>query len=115
MASSPGVGPGLVYGLRAHGPYTPDRGHRFNAHKLLLDPWAREIVGRFAWHTGHYGFEIGHPAGSRSFDARDNALYALKARVAAAAAAAGARLVQRTAPCASTTSLSTRCTSRASA
>ncbi len=77
-----GVGPGLVYGLRAHGPYTPDRGHRFNDHKLLLDPWAREIVGHFAWHTGHYGFEIGHPAGSRSFDARDNALYALKARVA---------------------------------
>ena len=40
-----GVGPGLVYGLRAHGPYAPERGHRFNPHKLLLDPWAREIVG----------------------------------------------------------------------
>ena len=44
-----GVGPGLVYGLRAHGPYAPERGHRFNAHKLLLDPWAREIVGHLNW------------------------------------------------------------------
>ncbi|MBN8489164.1 MAG: glycogen debranching enzyme GlgX, partial [Burkholderiales bacterium] len=43
----PGVGPGLVYGLRAHGPYQPEQGHRFNPHKLLLDPCAREIVGHF--------------------------------------------------------------------
>ena len=78
-----GVGPGLIYGLRAHGPYAPERGHRFNAHKLLLDPWAREIVGRFAWRAEHHGYEIGHPDGSRSFDKRDNALQALKARVAA--------------------------------
>ncbi|MDT8262486.1 glycogen debranching enzyme GlgX, partial [Roseomonas sp. DSM 102946] len=33
----PGAQPGLVYGLRAHGPYEPRRGHRFNPHKLLLD------------------------------------------------------------------------------
>ncbi|HET9820905.1 MAG TPA: glycogen debranching protein GlgX [Burkholderiaceae bacterium] len=78
-----GVGPGLVYGLRAHGPYAPERGHRFNPHKLLLDPWAREIVGRFAWRPEHHGYELGHPEGTRSFDTRDNALGALKARVAA--------------------------------
>ena len=78
----PGVGPGLVYGLRAHGPYAPERGHRFNPHKLLLDPWAREIVGHFAWRSDHYGYGVGHPDGSRSFDVRDNALHALKARVA---------------------------------
>ena len=77
-----GVGPGLVYGLRAHGPYAPERGHRFNPHKLLLDPWAREIVGHFAWRAEHHGYEVGHPEGSRSFDTRDNALHALKARVA---------------------------------
>jgi glycogen operon protein len=77
-----GVGPGLVYGLRAHGPYAPERGHRFNPHKLLLDPWAREIVGRFSWHAEHRGYELGHPDGSRSFDVRDNATHALKARVA---------------------------------
>ena len=77
-----GVGPGLIYGLRAHGSYVPEHGHRFNAHKLLLDPWAREIVGHFSWRAEHHGYEVGHPEGSRSFDARDNALHALKARVA---------------------------------
>ena len=79
-----GVGPGLVYGLRAHGPYAPERGHRFNPHKLLLDPWAREIVGHHAWRAEHYGYEVGHPDGNRSFDTRDNAVHALKARVAPA-------------------------------
>ena len=79
----PGVGPGLVYGLRAHGPYRPEEGHRFNPHKLLLDPWAREIVGRFEWRAEHHGYELGHPEGPRSFDRRDNAVQALKARVAA--------------------------------
>jgi isoamylase len=78
----PGVGPGLVYGLRAHGPYEPERGHRFNPHKLLLDPYAREIVGHYAPRAEHHGYEMGHPDGPRSFDARDNALHALKARVA---------------------------------
>ena len=78
----PGVGAGLVYGLRAHGPYEPEAGHRFNAHKLLLDPWAREIVGHLHWHAEHHGYTQGHPEGTRSFDSRDNALSALKARVA---------------------------------
>jgi glycogen operon protein len=67
---------------RAHGRYDPEQGHRFNANKLLLDPWAREIVGHFAWRAEHHGYAPGHPDGSRSFDTRDNALFALKARVA---------------------------------
>ena len=75
------VGAGLVYGLRAHGRYQPENGHRFNPHKLLLDPWAREIVGQFAWAPEHHGYTLGHPDGSRSLDTRDNALHALKARV----------------------------------
>ncbi len=37
----PDVGPGLIYGYRAHGPYEPDAGRRFNPTKLLLDPYAR--------------------------------------------------------------------------
>jgi isoamylase len=80
------VGAGLVYGLRAHGAYAPLEGHRFNANKLLLDPWAREIVGRFSWRAEHHGYELGHPDGARSFDCRDNAVYALKARVASPSA-----------------------------
>lgn len=79
----PGLGAGLVYGLRAYGPYQPEAGHRFNAHKLLLDPYAREIVGHFGWHAEHHGYELGHPDGARSFDRRDNAAQALKARVPA--------------------------------
>ena len=41
----PGVGPGQRYGLRVHGPYAPERGHRFNAAKLLIDPYAKAIDG----------------------------------------------------------------------
>ena len=44
-----GAGAGRVYGLRAHGPWLPQQGHRFNPRKLLLDPYARETVGSFAW------------------------------------------------------------------
>jgi glycogen operon protein len=77
----PGAAPGLVYGLRAHGPYAPTQGQRFNPHKLLLDPYAREIVGRFEWRPEHHGYVLGE--GAHSFDRRDNARTALKARVAA--------------------------------
>jgi len=87
----PGVGPGLVYGLRAYGPYKPEAGQRFNPNKLLLDPYAREIVGHFGWRAEHHGYELGHPDGARSFDTRDNALHALKACVADAPVRAAAR------------------------
>ncbi len=73
-----GAGPGLVYGLRAHGPWRPERGHRFNPHKLLLDPYARELVGRFEWRAEHFGADALHGA---DMDLRDNAAHALKARV----------------------------------
>jgi glycogen debranching enzyme GlgX len=84
----PGVADGLVYGYRAHGPYAPEQGHRFNANKLLLDPYAKEIIGQFGWRAEHHGYELGHPNGARSFDTRDNAAHALKARVPAKATAA---------------------------
>src|SRR5882672_7838520 len=35
------VSPGQLYGYRVHGPYEPEHGHRFNANKLLIDPYAR--------------------------------------------------------------------------
>jgi glycogen operon protein len=84
----PGAGPGLVYGLRADGPHCPDAGHRFNPHKLLLDPHAREIVGRFRWDGAHHDYRIGEGDGLRAWDNRDNAPIALKARVPAPPAAA---------------------------
>jgi isoamylase len=72
---------GLVYGLRAYGDYSPPHGHRFNPNKLLLDPYAREILGKFEWHPEHHGYTLGHVDGPCSFDARDNAKLMLKARV----------------------------------
>jgi glycogen operon protein len=74
----PEAEPGLVYGLRAHGPWRPDQGHRFNPAKLLLDPWAREIVGEFRWVPEHAPTDPGDPLRP---DPRDNAAHALKARV----------------------------------
>ena len=70
--------PGQLYGLRAHGRWWPDRGHRFNPRKLLLDPYAREIVGNFDWGPQHFGHDGDHPLQP---DPRDNAGSALKARV----------------------------------
>ena len=44
----PNARTGLIYGYRAHGPYNPQDGHRFNPHKLLLDPYARQFAGSLA-------------------------------------------------------------------
>jgi glycogen operon protein len=41
--------PGMVYGFRVHGPYEPAAGHRFNPNKLLLDPYAKQLVGDLVW------------------------------------------------------------------
>jgi 4-alpha-glucanotransferase len=69
----PGAGAGLVYGLRAEGPADPDRGLRFNPNKLLLDPYARQVVGQFQWTDAHHDT----PASAKD----DNARYMLKAMV----------------------------------
>jgi glycogen operon protein len=45
----PGCGAGQQYGYRVHGPFDPSDGLRCNPAKLLLDPYAREIVGQFTW------------------------------------------------------------------
>ena len=49
----PGVGPGQRYGYRAHGPYDPETGKRFNAAKLLIDPYAKAIDGAVAWNAAN--------------------------------------------------------------
>jgi glycogen operon protein len=87
----PGAGAGLVYGLRAHGPYAPREGHRFNPNKLLLDPYARELVGSFRWDASVLGYVSGHAEGCDSFDERDSAPFVPKARVPAAPARAADR------------------------
>ncbi len=73
-----GARAGMVYGLRAHGPWRPDKGLRFNPNKLLLDPYAREIIGHFAWTDEQFAADRQFP---RQMDTRDNAATACKARV----------------------------------
>ena len=55
----PGLKPGQRYGYRVHGPYDPANGHRFNASKLLLDPYAKAIEGNIAWGPEMFGYELG--------------------------------------------------------
>lgn len=75
------VSPGQLYGYRVHGPYAPERGHRFNCNKLLLDPYAKRLAGRLVWSDAHFAFRIGSPREDLSFDRRDNARGMLKAVV----------------------------------
>ena len=69
----PEARPGLLYGYRVHGPYKPQEGHRFNPNKLLLDPYAKGIVGNLHWSDAHFGYSVGHPEEDLSFDERDSA------------------------------------------
>ncbi len=69
----PDARPGMLYGYRVSGPYDPARGHRFNNHKLLLDPYAKSLSGRLRWTDAHYGYRIGAQREDLSFDRRDNA------------------------------------------
>ena len=69
----PDAGPGLLYGYRAHGPYQPEAGHRFNPHKLLLDPYARAHFGRVLWSERLFGYRVGSPRGDLAIDRRDDA------------------------------------------
>ncbi len=79
----PDLRPGQLYGYRVYGPYAPERGHRFNHHKLLLDPYARLLHGAVRWHDALYGYRVGDPREDLSFDGRDSARYMPKCVVVA--------------------------------
>ncbi|MEU7647966.1 glycogen debranching protein GlgX [Streptomyces huasconensis] len=64
----PGVMPGQRYGLRAHGPYAPEQGHRCNSAKLLLDPYARAVSGRVDWGEEVYGYHFEDPGRRNDLD-----------------------------------------------
>jgi isoamylase len=76
-----GAKTGLVYGYRVYGPYSPECGHRFNHHKLLLDPYAKALKGTFSWSDRHFAYDVNDPKQDLSFDDRDNADVMLKAIV----------------------------------
>ena len=77
----PDARPGTVYGYRVHGPYEPENGHRFNPHKLVLDPYAKELVGELQWADELFGYRIGDEQADLSFDERDSAPFMPKCRV----------------------------------
>ena len=76
-----GLFPGQLYGLRAHGPYDPAKGQRFNSNKLLVDPYAKRLVGEIQWHPAVMGYQTGTKNGDLSFDSRDSARFVPKASV----------------------------------
>ena len=77
----PEARPGLLYGYRLFGPYEPAKGLRYNPHKLLLDPYAKQIQNDIKWSDSHFSYRIGHRNQDLSFDRRDSAPGMLKAAV----------------------------------
>ncbi len=77
----PDAKPGQLYGYRVHGPSAPQDGHRFNPHKILLDPYAKAIGRDLQWNDAVYGFPRGS-ADADGFDERDSAPFAPLASVA---------------------------------
>jgi glycogen operon protein len=69
----PGVGPGQRYGFRVHGPFEPEAGHRFNASKLLMDPYAKAIEGTVDWGQDAFGYVWADPDEDLSFHESDDA------------------------------------------
>ena len=77
----PDARPDQLYGYRVHGPYRPQDGHRFNPHKLLIDPYAKALHGAIRWNDTHFGYRVGSPREDLSCDRRDNARGMPKCRV----------------------------------
>ncbi len=69
----PGIGPGTLYGFRAHGAYEPESGLRFNPAKLLVDPYSRAISGRVDFGGAVFGYPLGAPEGDLLRCDRDSA------------------------------------------
>jgi len=75
------VRPGQLYGYRVHGPYEPAKGHRFNPHKVLIDPYAKAIGRVPLMKDENFGYKLGDSEADLSFDERDNAASAPLAAV----------------------------------
>src|SRR6195256_2029182 len=77
----PDARPGTVYGYRVHGHYEPANGHRFNPNKLLIDPYAKQLVGELTWDPAVFGYTLDSPDKDLSFDTRDSQAFVPKCRV----------------------------------
>lgn len=69
----PGLQPGQLYGYRVHGPYAPEKGHRFNPNKLLIDPYAKAIAGEIQGNKVLSGYDASHLDTDLSFSTVDSA------------------------------------------
>ncbi len=78
----PGLKAGTLYGYRVYGPYDPERGHRFNANKLLIDPYARELVGNIDWGQAQFAYQMDSVDKDLSFDESDSASSMPKCKLA---------------------------------
>jgi glycogen operon protein len=76
----PDARPGTIYGYRVHGAYEPEHGHRFNPNKLVLDPYAKAIVGDLTWNPALFGYKM-ESQDDLTFDSRDSAPFLPKCRV----------------------------------
>ncbi|MGQ0751560.1 MAG: glycogen debranching protein GlgX [Betaproteobacteria bacterium] len=77
----PDVRPGQRYGYRVYGPYDPESGHRYNPNKLLIDPYAKALVGAIRWDDALFGYRVGDEKADLSFDERDSAPFMPKCAV----------------------------------
>jgi len=77
----PGIGPGQRYGFRVHGPFAPESGHRFNPHKLLLDPYAKALDGEIGYGQEIFGYPWDAPEQDLAFSQLDDAHLVPKAIV----------------------------------
>ncbi len=76
----PDIGPAQVYGYRVHGPYEPEAGHRFNPHKLMLDPYARAHTGELTWNPAVFAYQM-ESGDDLTYDERDSAPFMPKSVV----------------------------------
>jgi glycogen operon protein len=76
----PDARPGTIYGYRVHGPYEPGKGHRFNPNKLLLDPYAKAVIGQLEWNPAVFGYTL-ESRDDLTFDERDSSPFVPKCKV----------------------------------
>jgi isoamylase len=77
----PELAPGQLYGYRVHGPYEPHNGNRYNANKLLIDPYAKAIAGDVQWNPSVFGYDINKEEKDLSFNEANSAAYIPKSVV----------------------------------
>ena len=77
----PDVRPGQLYGYRVSGPYAPEQGHRFNAAKLLIDPYAKAVSNEIAWSDALFAYKVGGRREDLELNPDDDASGAVKSVV----------------------------------